>query len=70
MAIVTATHDNARWLTAEDLAAEMHVAKQTIYRWRVEGYGPVAHKIGHHLRFSREDIDAWYATLEKDPVAD
>jgi excisionase family DNA binding protein len=70
VAIVTAAHDNARWLTAEDLAAELHIPKQTIYRWRVEGYGPVAHKIGRHLRFSREDIDAWYATLQKDVAAD
>lgn len=49
------------WLTAEDLSGELDIPKQTIYRWRVEGKGPRAHKIGRHLRFSRDDVDAWLA---------
>ncbi|MGC2940174.1 MULTISPECIES: helix-turn-helix domain-containing protein [unclassified Brevibacterium] len=63
---VTASTSNARWLTAEDLAAELRIPKQTIYKWRVEGFGPTAHKIGRHLRFSREDVDDWYSTLQED----
>lgn len=49
------------WLTADDLSDELDIPKQTIYRWRVEGKGPRAHKIGRHLRFSRDDVDAWLA---------
>lgn len=63
---MTASTSNARWLTAEDLAAELRIPKQTIYKWRVEGFGPTAHKIGRHLRFSREDVDDWYSTLQED----
>ncbi|TGD33297.1 DNA-binding protein [Brevibacterium sp. S22] len=66
MVTVTASTSNARWLTAEDLAAELRIPKQTIYKWRVEGFGPTAHKIGRHLRFSREDVDDWYSTLQED----
>lgn len=63
---MTASTSNARWLTAEDLAAELRIPKQTIYKWRVEGFGPTAHKIGRHLRFSREDVDDWYSTMQED----
>lgn len=49
------------WLTAEDLSGELDIPKQTIYRWRVEGKGPRAHKIGRHLRFSRDDVNDWLA---------
>lgn len=43
---MTTTYSDARWLTADDLATELQIPKQTIYRWRVEGYGPTAHKMG------------------------
>lgn len=59
---MTTTYSDARWLTADDLATELQIPKQTIYRWRVEGKGPRAHKIGGHLRFRREDVEKWLET--------
>lgn len=67
---MTTVYSDVRWLTADDLAAELQIPKQTIYRWRVEGYGPAAHKIGRHLRFSRDDIDTWYTTLQEDTASE
>ncbi|WP_244223283.1 helix-turn-helix transcriptional regulator [Brevibacterium aurantiacum] len=67
---MTTIYNDVRWLTADDLAAELQIPKQTIYRWRVEGYGPAAHKIGRHLRFSRDDVDAWYSTLQEIVVSE
>lgn len=49
------------WLTIGDLSKELGIPKQTIYRWRTEGKGPRAHKLGSHVRFAREDVDAWLA---------
>ncbi|TFC83526.1 AlpA family transcriptional regulator [Cryobacterium sp. TMT3-29-2] len=49
----------AKWLSAETLAGELFVPKQTIYRWRHEGAGPKAHKFGSTVRFARDDVDAW-----------
>lgn len=49
------------WLTPSELAAELHMPVQTLYRWRTEGKGPRAHKLGGHVRFMRADVDAWYA---------
>ena len=55
-----------RWLTVQQLAAELGLPKQTIYKWRVEGRGPRAHKIGRHVRFSREAVDEWLAEQLED----
>lgn len=59
-----------RWLTAGELAAELGIPKQTIYKWRVEGRGPRGHKFGRHLRFSREDVNEWITdSAEPEPAA-
>lgn len=47
------------WLSPADLAKELHIPRQNIYRWRMEGKGPRGHMIGRHVRFSRESINAW-----------
>lgn len=47
------------WLSPADLANELRIPRQTVYRWRMEGKGPRGHTIGRHVRFSRESIDAW-----------
>lgn len=49
----------AEWLSPADLASELHVPRQTVYRWRMEGKGPRGHTIGRHVRFSRDSINAW-----------
>lgn len=49
------------WLTVEQFAAELGIPKQTVYKWRTEGKGPRAHKIGRHVRFSRQSVDSWLA---------
>lgn len=58
------------WLDADDLANELGIPKRTIYKWRVEGKGPRGHKLGRHLRFSRENVDAWLAeNIDPDSAA-
>lgn len=59
-----------QWLDADDLANELGIPKRTIYKWRVEGKGPRGHKLGRHLRFSRENVDAWLAeNIDPDTAA-
>jgi excisionase family DNA binding protein len=48
-----------RLLTAQEVAAFLGVPMQTLYQWRVRGGAPRAVKVGRHLRFRREDVDAW-----------
>jgi hypothetical protein len=35
----------------DDVAAYLKILKQTLYRWRTEGIGPPAKKVGRHLRY-------------------
>lgn len=47
------------FLTIQEFAAEMRVPLATAYGWQAKGTGPRAYKVGRHLRYRREDIDAW-----------
>ena len=46
-------------LSLDDLAAFLGVPKRTLYSWRYRGEGPVGYRVGRHVRFRREDVEAW-----------
>ncbi|SDO49026.1 DNA binding domain-containing protein, excisionase family [Nakamurella panacisegetis] len=48
-----------RLLDVAELSALVGIPQQTFYRWRTDGRGPRAIKIGKHLRYRRSDIDEW-----------
>lgn len=48
-----------KWLTTEELAAELRVPKGTIYAWNKRRTGPKPVRIGRHNRYSRKIVDAW-----------
>jgi excisionase family DNA binding protein len=43
----------------DDLAAYLGVPVATIYDWRSNGKGPVAHRFGKHLKFAVADVRTW-----------
>lgn len=47
------------YLSVDELAQYLQLSKETIYHWRLEGTGPKATKLGKHLRYSRENVQAW-----------
>ena len=51
-------------LSAQELAAQLHVSAQTIYDLRSQGRGPFGLRVGRHLRFRTSEIEAWLARLE------
>jgi len=55
-----------RLLDIDQLATYIGVPRQTIYRWRMEGKGPRASKLGRHLRYRRADIDEWIQDQQDD----
>lgn len=55
----------ASYLSPADLAEEVGVPLTTVYAWRHQGAGPVAHKIGRHVRYARADVDAWLTTCRE-----
>jgi len=46
-------------MSTEDLARYLGIPVNTLYQWRHKGEGPRAIRVGRHLRFRREDVDAW-----------
>ena len=60
------TGENA-YLDIDELANEMGVSKQTLYRWRSEGTDmPEAFRVGSRLRWSRSAVDEWLDSRAKD----
>ncbi|MEV6219817.1 helix-turn-helix domain-containing protein [Nocardia sp. NPDC051833] len=50
--------------TIADLAAYLKVPEQTIYDWRVKGFGPKAVRMGKSLRWRPAAVEAWIESLE------
>ena len=48
-------------MTVDEVSDFLRVPVHTLYRWRGNGYGPAGRKIGKHLRYRPEDVDAWVA---------
>jgi excisionase family DNA binding protein len=46
-------------LSVGELAAYLGVPVSTVYDWRTGGGGPVAHRLGKHLKFALSDVRAW-----------
>jgi excisionase family DNA binding protein len=51
--------DQWRLLSVEDVADYLGVPVATVRRWRYVGDGPRSLKVGRHVRYRREDVDAW-----------
>lgn len=46
------------WVSVEDVANHLGVAKDSIYRW-IENKGLPAHKIGRLWKFKLTEVDDW-----------
>ncbi len=47
-----------RWLSADEIAGHLGVAKETIYRW-IERKKLPAHRIGKFWKFKVSEVDDW-----------
>ncbi|MBT7597990.1 MAG: helix-turn-helix domain-containing protein [Gemmatimonadales bacterium] len=46
-------------LTPDEVCEILRVPKPTLYSWRYHREGPVATKVGRHLRYRQSDLGAW-----------
>ena len=53
--------------TAQDVADYLQIPITTLYQWRTKGTGPRAVKVGRHIRFRQEDVDAWCEQHSDEP---
>jgi predicted DNA-binding transcriptional regulator AlpA len=51
--------ENITHLTVEDLGEREGVPPGTVYRWNYTGTGPRFMKVGKHVRYRIEDVEAW-----------
>jgi len=46
------------WVSVDDVAKHLGVAKDSVYRW-IDARGLPAHKIGRLWKFRLSEVDAW-----------
>ena len=51
-------------LTIGEAAAWLRIPAWTLRKWRSQGKGPHAAKIGKHLRYSADELARWYQEQE------
>jgi excisionase family DNA binding protein len=49
-------------LGPQEVADYLHVPVRTVYAWRQRGTGPRGFRVGRHVRYRLEDVDAWLET--------
>jgi excisionase family DNA binding protein len=54
-----------RWMTPEEVAERLRVPMATLYAWRYKNIGPAAVRLGRHLRYRVEAVEAWEAEQEQ-----
>jgi excisionase family DNA binding protein len=53
------TESRTELLTVDDVAADLKVPKSTLYQWSYLGEGPPVVRVGRHLRYPSDRLDAW-----------
>ena len=48
-----------RLLTPGELSSRLGIPDSTLAQWRYVGRGPRFIKVGRHVRYRAEDVDAW-----------
>ena len=55
------TTDQERLMTIAELSVMLGVPIDTLYGWRHRGIGPAGYRIGRHVRYRRDTVEAWLA---------
>lgn len=52
---------NVKWLTPGDLSDRWGIPAPTLAGWRYQGKGPAFFRLGGHVRYRLEDVEAYEA---------
>lgn len=55
--------------TTDDLSAFLSIPKPTLEKWRHQGDGPAYIRLGKHVRYRSEDVEAWLAAQQRGGAA-
>lgn len=53
--------EDPEYLTVVEAAALLRTPVATMYRWRTQGEGPPAAKVGRRLLYRRAELTSWVA---------
>jgi excisionase family DNA binding protein len=56
-------------LTLTETAAYLRMPAETLRKWRAQGLGPRAAKVGRHLRYRRAEVDRGLAEREREATS-
>ena len=51
-----------RLMTMAEVSDLLGIPVSTLYGWRHRGEGPAGYRIGRHVRYRREAVEAWIET--------
>ena len=51
------------WISTKDVAERFNVPEETVRYWRHIGYGPLAARLGRHVRYRAADWDTFAESL-------
>jgi excisionase family DNA binding protein len=67
---VTVTGDPEELLTLDQVAAELKISREALYRWRRRGTGPPSIRLpGGGVRIRRSALQQWLRTLQDQETA-
>ncbi len=52
-------------LTPQELASLLRIPLKTLYQWHYLRTGPIAFRVGRHLRYRRSAVARWLASVEE-----
>lgn len=62
--------DVPEWWTTAELAEYFALSTRTLRRWRAIGYGPVWERDGHRVRYHRDAIATYLASVTVPAIPD
>ena len=63
-------NDERQYLSTREAAEYLGLSPRTLDRYRVSGDGPVFHRFGGRVRYTRSDLDAWAVARRRVSTAD
>jgi excisionase family DNA binding protein len=57
--MIMALQAGDKLMSLADLSEMLDIPVHTLYRWRHRGDGPVGYRVGRHVRYRREAVEAW-----------
>ena len=63
-------NEERHYLRTREAAEYLGLSSRTLDRYRISGRGPVFHRFGGRVRYTRADLDVWAASRRRASTSD